>query len=121
METVTGAPSTVISEELRGIVAEELAHVLASESFRNSKQAEKLLRYLITHSLGEHDEGLRERAIGEKVFGREPKYDSNSDSIVRVWANRVRRRLAQYYLAEGANSPLRFAVRPGSYRVEFQP
>jgi hypothetical protein len=119
METVGGTRSTGISEELRGMVTEELSHVLVSESFRNSKQAEKLLRYLVSHSLDEDEEGLRERAIGEKVFGREPKYDSNSDSIVRVWANHLRKRLAQYYLAEGSNSGLRFAIRPGSYRVEF--
>jgi len=121
METVSGSQGLAVSEEFRGIVTEELAHVLASESFRNSKQAEKLLRYLVTHSLDEDDEGLRERAIGEKVFGREPKYDSNSDSIVRVWANHLRKRLAQYYLAEGLNSGLRFTIRPGSYRVEFHP
>ena len=112
---------TAISEELRAAIAEELAHVLASEPFRNSRQAERLLRYLVSHSLDEDEEGLRERAIGEKVFGREPKYDSNTDSIVRVWANHLRKRLAHYYLAEGAGSSLRFAIRPGSYRVEFHP
>jgi hypothetical protein len=122
METISGSSSNpALSEEFRGIVAEELARVLASESFRNSKQAERLLRYLVSHSLDEDDEGLRERAIGERIFGREPKYDSNSDSIVRVWANHLRKRLAQYYAAEGQNTKLRFAVRPGSYRVEFQP
>jgi len=109
------------SEEFRGVVAEELARVLASEYFRNSKQAERLLSYLVSHSFDEHEEDLRERAIGEKVFGRQPKYDSNSDSIVRVWANHLRKRLAQYYQADGANAGLRFAIRPGSYRVEFQP
>jgi hypothetical protein len=121
METVDGSRGAVVSGELRSIVAEELSRVLASEYFRNSKQAERLLRYLVANSLDEHDEGLRERAIGEKVFGRQPKYDSNADSIVRVWANHLRKRLAQYYQADGSNSGLRFAIRPGSYRVEFHP
>jgi hypothetical protein len=103
------------------MVAEELERVLASEYFRNSKQAERLLRYLVANSLDEHDEQLRERMIGEKVFGRQPKYDSNSDSIVRVWANHLRKRLAQYYQADGQSSVLRFDMRPGSYRVEFHP
>ncbi len=114
-----GTRSTAISVEFRGVVAGELEHVLASEYFRNSKQAERLLRYLVAHSLDEDDEGLRERAIGEKVFGRPPKYDSNSDSIVRVWANHLRKRLAQYYLGDGTTAGLRFAIPPGSYRVEF--
>jgi len=55
---------------------EELERILASEEFRNSKQAERLLRYLVANSLEEHDEQLRERIIGEKIFGRRPKYDS---------------------------------------------
>jgi len=94
--------------------------VLASEYFRNSKQAERLLRYLVANSLEEHDEQLRERVIGEKVFGRQPKYDSNTDSIVRVWANHLRKRLAQYYQADGRNPSVRFTLRRGSYRVEFE-
>jgi hypothetical protein len=110
-----------VGNEVRGLVAEELERLLASEYFRNSKQAEKLLRYLVANSLNEHDDQLRERAIGEKVFGRQPKYDSNSDSIVRVWANHLRKRLAQYYQGEGHSANLRFELRPGSYRVEFHP
>ena len=103
------------------MVVEELDRVLSSEYFRNSKQAERLLRYLVANSLDEHEDYLRERVIGEKVFGRQPKYDSNSDSIVRVWANHLRKRLAQYYQADGQNSSVRLGIRPGSYRVEFQP
>ncbi|HEY3840628.1 MAG TPA: hypothetical protein VGL72_28845, partial [Bryobacteraceae bacterium] len=108
------------SEGLRAPVAGELERVLASEYFRNSKQAERLLRYLVSNSLDSHDDQLRERVIGEKVFGRPPKYDSNSDSIVRVWANHLRKRLAQYYDSEGKNSAIRFRMPPGSYRIEFQ-
>ena len=119
METVDQASVVTNSEGLRAPVAEELERVLASDYFRNSKQAERLLRYLVSNSLDSHDDQLRERAIGEKVFGRPPKYDSNSDSIVRVWANHLRKRLAQYYEAEGKNSPMRFSMRPGSYRIEF--
>jgi hypothetical protein len=109
-----------VGNEVRGKVGEELERILASDYFRNSKQAERLLRYLVANSLDEQDDQLRERIIGEKVFGREPKYDSNADSIVRVWANHLRKRLAQYYLAEGQHSALRFDLRPGSYRIEFR-
>ena len=112
--------STAISGDIRARIMAELEKILASEPFRNSKQAERMLRYLVAHSLEEDEEGLRERAIGERVFGRPPKYDSNADSIVRVWANHLRKRLAQYYQGEGSGSSLRFAIPPGSYRVEFR-
>jgi hypothetical protein len=103
------------------MVASELERILSSEYFRTSKQAERLLRYLVAHSLDDQEEQLRERVIGEKVFGRLPKYDSNADSIVRVWANHLRKRLSQYYLAEPHSSGIRFDMRPGTYRVEFHP
>jgi hypothetical protein len=121
METVGQASVAVNFDGLRVRVGEELDRVLSSEYFRNSKQAERLLRYLVANSLDAHDEQLRERVIGEKVFGRPPKYDSNSDSIVRVWANHLRKRLAQYYETEGRNSGMRFSMPTGSYRIEFQP
>ena len=94
--------------------------MLASDAFRHSKQPERLLRYLVENSLEDHDELLRERAIGAHLFGREPKYDTNEDSIVRVCANELRKRLARYYLESGADSSLRLTVPVGSYRVEFQ-
>lgn len=121
METVGQTRTSSASDELRSLVATELERILASEYFRTSKQAERLLRYLVAHSLEEQEEQLRERVIGEKVFGRPPKYDSNSDSIVRVWANHLRKRLSQYYAAEAHSSGIRFGMHPGSYRVEFHP
>jgi len=121
METVGHPRASAAREELRMLVATELEHILASEFFRTSKQGERLLRYLVAQSLDDQEEYLRERAIGEKVFGRPPKYDSNADSIVRVWANHLRKRLAQYYLSDPRPSGIRFDMRPGSYRVEFHP
>jgi len=118
MEAIGRAP---ITGEFRAQIAEELERALASDSFRNSKQAERLLRYLVAASLDDHEQDLRERAIGEKIFGRPPKYDRNADSIVRVWANHLRKGLTQYYQAEGRTAALRLTMRPGSYRVEFQP
>lgn len=99
---------------------EELNRLLASEMFRNSRQSEKLLRYLVTHSLEDHEEALRERAIGVNLFGREQKYDTNEDSIVRVCANEVRKRLGRYYAQPGITALLRFSIPVGSYRVQFE-
>jgi hypothetical protein len=40
---------------------------------------------------------LKERCIGLALFGRKADYETADDSIVRVRANEVRKRLAQYY------------------------
>jgi hypothetical protein len=107
-------------QELKDLVVNELDHVVASNAFRNSRQGERMLRYVVAHSLEKREDALRERAIGVEVFGREPKYDTSADSIVRVWANELRKRLARYYLEEGKNAPVRLSIPPGSYEVEFQ-
>jgi len=94
--------------------------MLASEVFRNSRQADRLLRYLVTNTLEEQDDLLRERAIGVNLYGREPRYDTNEDSIVRVCVNELRKRLAKYYSRPEVQPDIRFAIPLGSYRVEFQ-
>ncbi len=101
-------------------VTVELERVCNGEAFRHSKQSARLLRYLVEHSLSGNEEALRERAIGVSLFGRETKYDTNEDSIVRVSAAEVRKRLARHYAEAGEAGPVRLTIPTGSYRVEFQ-
>jgi len=54
------------------------------------------------------------------VFGRPPDYDTGQDAIVRVKANEVRRRLAQYYIEAGTGGDVRFELLPGSYLLTFK-
>ena len=116
MGAVVGAG---FSEERRAQIHAELERVLSSASFRNSRQSERLLRYLVKHSLDLREDLLRERVIGVEVFGREAGYDTNQESIVRVRMNELRKRLAKYYHDSEVSAPLRFTVPTGSYRVEF--
>ncbi|WP_245818093.1 TPR end-of-group domain-containing protein [Granulicella rosea] len=76
----------------------------------------------MNHALeGEYD-SLRERMIGAEMFGRRVDYDTGSDSVVRVKATEVRKKLAQYYLESGAHE-VRLELPSGSYvpRFVFQP
>jgi hypothetical protein len=61
---------------------------------------------------------LKERLIGERIFGRPPDYDTGQDAIVRVKANEVRRRLAQYYDLN-PQSHLRIELPAGTYAPNF--
>ncbi len=103
----------------RATVMEELERVCASEAFCHSKQSARLLRYLVENSLDHNEDQLRERAIGANLFGREPKYDSNEDSIVRVSAAEVRKRLSRHYHEGRVTSAVELSIPLGSYRVEF--
>lgn len=96
-----------------------LREIFQSPSFRASKQSQDLLRYIVDQTLTGHTEMLKERLIGVNVFGRRPDYDTNEDPIVRGRAAEVRKRLAQFYLGEGAHSAIRIEISPGSYHAAF--
>ena len=58
----------------------------------------------MTHALQREFDSLRERMIGAEMFGRPVSYDTGSDSVVRVKATDVRKKLAQFY-AENKEEP----------------
>jgi len=55
-----------------------------------------------------------------EVFHRGSSFDQDSDSIVRVEANRLRKRLAAYYAGEGASHRLQITIPLGQYVPEFK-
>lgn len=100
-------------------IQKALDDLLISAPFRASKQSQQLLRYLVDQTLAGHGGLLKERVIGAEVFGRRPDYDTNSDPIVRARAAELRKRLAQFYVGEGAQSTIRIEINPGSYSASF--
>jgi hypothetical protein len=102
-------------------VSAQLDRILASASFRSSPRCQEFLRYVVTHAVNGQVEQLRERVIGVELYGRDPSYDKNEDSVVRVRATDVRRRLAQYYADESTAGELRIHLAAGSYVPEFHP
>jgi hypothetical protein len=100
-------------------VREHLAEILGSASFKTSGRSQQFLQYVVNESLAGRGESLKERVVGERVFGRDPAYDTGQDSIVRVKANEVRRRLAQYY-EQHPHAPLRIEMLSGSYGITIR-
>lgn len=93
---------------------EEIAN---SRLFRTSPQCQKLLRYVVVHTLEGKEEELKERVIGSEVFGRPQDYNTSDDPVVRTRAADVRKRLAVFYQEEGAKAAIRITMPSGSYRV----
>jgi hypothetical protein len=101
-------------------IRETLRHILESGPFRGTRQCQSLLTWVVEHTLAGESDQLRERVIGTEVFGRIPGYEPSDDSIVRVRAAEVRKRLAQYYQSSGVNELVRIEIPPGSYKAVFQ-
>ncbi|HZQ53977.1 MAG TPA: hypothetical protein VFB14_17375 [Bryobacteraceae bacterium] len=117
--------TAVKSESLTGEpgepdVRQELDRIVASRVFRGSHRCQAFLQYVVTKTLEGEGQFLKERTLAVHVFGREATDDLSDDSIVRVGAREVRKRLAQYYIDEGANDPLRIELPAGSYIPSFQ-
>ena len=100
-------------------IEQALASILLSSVFRTSRQSQRLLEYLVDQTLQGHDEMLKERIVGAQVFGKKSDYNTGDDPIVRVRASDLRKRLAQYYIAEGIEDYIRIELHPGSYHPSF--
>jgi hypothetical protein len=103
----------------KAAIRRELDDVLAAPSFANSKRYPAFLRYVVEKVLHGQTDELKERTLGIEIFHRAPDYDSNNDTIVRVTAGEVRRRLADYYHRTGAEHSIQISLPLGSYVPEF--
>lgn len=103
----------------REAIEVELQHILDSEFFRGSRRSCQFLHHIVTVTQSGRGGELKERNVGVELFGRDPSYDTGEDAIVRVKANEIRRRLAQYNSLAGAEQKVRIELPPGSYVPEF--
>lgn len=124
VKDMASSPSSIemidLSANDREAVLRQVERLLESAQFRNSRRYPDLLRYVVEQTLAGRGESLKERVLGIEVFGREPGFDTAGDSIVRVAAAEVRKRIAQYYQEEGHANELRIDLPPGSYVARFR-
>lgn len=102
------------------LVREQLQRLLVSPAFLGSKRSQQFLQFVCEKSLAGQASLLKERTIAVEVFGRHPDSDLGEDTIVRVSAREVRKRLAQYYSNEKTAGELRIDLPSGAYAPEFR-
>ena len=98
----------------------ELDAVLHSECFARAPRLALLLSYLCEKLFAGEARQIKEYSVGVEVFHRGDSFDQDSDSIVRVEANRLRKRLADYYAGEGASHCLHISIPVGQYVPQFE-
>jgi hypothetical protein len=98
---------------------EELRTVLESRAFRQAPTLAGLLRYLCEKLFAGESAQIKEYSIGVELFRRGDAFDQETDSIVRVEVNRLRKRLADYYAGEGASHKLQIVIPVGQYVPRF--
>jgi hypothetical protein len=98
----------------------QVQRIVLSEGFRRSARMERFLTLAVERTLLGHPEELKEYALGRDVFNRGDEYDPRADSIVRVEAQRLRRKLREYYDSCGKNDPVIVEFHAGSYVPTFR-
>ena len=108
------------TEEQRQAVRQQLARILESHLFANSKRSGKLLQFTVEAVLKGKADHIKEGSLGIDVFQREPDYDTNRDPVVRTTAVEIRKRIAQYYQEASHENEIRISFPSGSYVPEFR-
>src|SRR5580700_4458546 len=105
---------------ITGAERSELATVLASPTFARAQRLIKLLEYICEKHFEGQDAELCEYGIATEVLGRPTDFDPSEDAIARVEIHRLRKKLREYYAAEGSHQALKIIIPPGMYTPIFQ-
>ncbi len=124
-EYLPGGGVSIVAPELPHLDArtsacqELLERVVNSRELNRAQRLRELLCYLGKRSQKPQAGVLREQEIGAAVFGRPGEYDTSLDNIVRVNVSELRKRLAHYFMEEGANEPIVMEIPRGGYVPVF--
>lgn len=94
--------------------------VLRSEVFERAPRLARFFRYICERYFEGNSDQIKEYSIALGALGRPADFDPKKDSIVRVEAHRLRKRLEAYYRGPGADHPIQIALPCGQYRPEFR-
>jgi hypothetical protein len=105
----------IVEQEVRQAVRAILTSTRASLSSRQAA----LLEYLCSKTLLGESEQIKESTIAIEVFSRTSDFDEQRDSVVRVEAHRLRKKLEKYYATEDQDRRVQIVLSPGSYVPTF--
>ncbi len=100
---------------------QERAEVEAIVSaFSRAPLMTRLLSYICEKYFAGEGSELNEVKIAADVFNRVDTFDRTRDSIARVEVHRLRKKLKQYYEAEGKDHAVQIEIASGSYAPVFR-
>ncbi|MGE5644926.1 MAG: hypothetical protein ACM336_03950 [Acidobacteriota bacterium] len=98
---------------------EELRRILDSAQFRRAPKLQRFLSLICEYHFRGRSTEISEFLIATEAFGRGSDFDTSQDSIVRVQARAIRRRLKEYYEGPGRGSAVVLDLPLGTYVPVF--
>ena len=111
------ATSTPEEDQRRALIQ----RIVASQHFAKAHQLRDILLYLAERALTDSPAAVHEYEIACVVLGRKADFNPHEDNIVRVQVSHVRKRLDDYFSAEGAPESIRVSIPKGGYTLLFAP
>ncbi|QCK86777.1 hypothetical protein E8L99_13945 [Phreatobacter aquaticus] len=98
----------------------ELRSILLSPFVPEGSLLARILTYVVERTLAGDGRSIKAYTIAVEALGRNPNFNPDRDSTVRVAAMRLRNALDLYYDGPGAANVLRIRLVPGCYRPTFE-
>jgi hypothetical protein len=98
---------------------QELQSVLQSGILDKAPNLRHFLDYVAEQHFAGKTDQVKEYSIAVQALHRLEQFDPQSDTIVRVTAHTLRKKLEQYYATEGADHPIQIRLPAGKYVLQF--
>lgn len=100
-------------------ILRQVAKMRECPLFARSPRLATFLTFTVEQCLAGNTDRLKEYSIGVEVFARAEQFDPRLDSIVRVEARRLRKKVDCYYATIGASDEVLILYRRGEYTPQF--
>jgi hypothetical protein len=97
----------------------EVDDVLSSDVFGRTNNPARLLTFVCEKYFEGAVDEIKEYSIAVHALGRPESFDPQVDTIVRVTAHALRKRLEDYYRSAGAEHAVQICLPPGHYVPKF--
>jgi hypothetical protein len=115
----TVVSSDLLSEDDKVALRQHVHEIVNGEAFKGCERSTRFLEFIVKKAIAGEFDSLKERIIGIELFGRSPSYSTGKDSIVRVTASSVRKRLLQHYGRYGRISRFQIDLPSRTYIPEI--
>ena len=97
----------------------EVELLLNSRTFARTNNLGRFLSFVCEKYFEGATSQIKEYSIAVQALGRPPDFDPQLDTVVRVTAHNLRKRLELYYSVEGADHAVQICLPPGHYVPQF--